>query len=580
MPWDANTTDRITRMVRGVSLANKCQLLFGAAIVLIIFAALCVPWFMTASIIDRGEGETARRIAAMWPNLPAQELLRPETAADLPEESSLAETPVVVRHVSGDRLPLIARGEGFAATSAQLFLTDPDANEQEEALRLGGTRLHRYARAIRSPDGVLRDMVLVEHSSPRAAGKIFINRIYLLTAGIFAGALAVLVFYLITTRLILEPVRRLRDTAERVRVGDLGIRADIHTGDEFEQLAEAFNRMLSDVEAGQEQIRGANKTLALKVNALEESNRALNEAARIKGEFLASVSHELRTPLNSIIGFAELLEEIAAQERPGEPVVVDAAQLAKRRRYLQNIVGAGRSLLEMIDDLLEMAKIEAGKVDLHVEPMNIAEACEGLLALIRPQADRKGVALALELPPTPADTTTRDAPEPAPSLPIIDTDHRKFHQIIFNFLSNAVKFTPEGGCVTLRAERLLGGAPEPQVRVSVLDTGPGIAAEHHERIFEKFAQIEGGHTREHAGTGLGLSICRELTAMIQGEIQLVSEPGRGSMFSLIVPLAMDPDKAAEMTLRTAGRSGAGFGAARAAHPRAAALSPQTTGVQT
>jgi signal transduction histidine kinase len=137
----------------------------------------------------------------------------------------------------------------------------------------------------------------------------------------------------------------------------------------------------------------------------------------------------------------------------------------------------------------------------------------------------------------------------------VQTDVKKFQQIIFNLLSNAVKFTDPPSktgrpaeTITLRAEKLTGVAPggeqAEQIRVSVIDTGPGIPPDEHERIFEKFYQLDGGHTREHSGTGLGLAICKEFAAILQGEIQVVSEPGRGSMFSLIIPVAIDAEEAA------------------------------------
>ncbi|TVQ30863.1 MAG: HAMP domain-containing protein [Phycisphaeraceae bacterium] len=538
-------------MTLGISLANKCQLLFGAAIVLIITGTLLAPWILLGRVMDAGELAAARQIAMLWPEVASEEIidatgaLDPDVEDDLdPDERGLAQ--LSIRYFDAERLDEIAQGQGFAAVAARRIRDDPDADEHMESLRLGQQRAYRYARPVRDEAGALQHVVVVEHVSPRAAGQLFINRLYLLSAGLFAGGLAVLVFYLITTRLILGPVRELRDTAERVHEGNLGIRAKIETGDEFEQLGEAFNRMLANLETGQEQLRAANKTLDLKVTELAESNLALYEGARLKGEFLANVSHELRTPLNSIIGFAELLEEIAENERPGQFGVIDESQYAKRRRYLQNIVAAGRSLLEMINELLDMAKIEAGKVDLHVEPLNVAESCEALLALIRPQAERKHITLSLELPkPAPLEDGDRGL--------VIETDHRKLQQIVFNFLSNAVKFTPSDGSITLRAERLFGGDGEPRLRISVLDTGPGIAREDQDRIFDKFTQLEGGHTRQHPGTGLGLAICRELTTLIQGEIQLVSEEGRGSMFSVIVPIHMDMERAAEMTMRLSGR---------------------------
>jgi two-component system, NarL family, sensor histidine kinase BarA len=217
-------------------------------------------------------------------------------------------------------------------------------------------------------------------------------------------------------------------------------------------------------------------------------------------------------------------------------------------------VTASRGLLEMINSLLEMARIEAGKATLALAPVDLYEACQGLLGLISPLAERKGIELVLEA---------------AKDLPTIETDLKKFQQVIFNFLSNAVKFTPpaEGsgshGRVTLRAELLpargSGGEESDQVRVSVIDTGPGIAPEDQSRLFQKFQQLDGGHTREHAGTGLGLAISKDLAAVLQGEIQLVSEPGRGSMFSLILPTKIDRERS---EVRSAPESKAAVAASR------------------
>jgi signal transduction histidine kinase len=525
-----------------VSLANKCQILFGAAVVVIIAAALTPPWIMLARIVDRGELETARRLIAAWPDQAAEVVTSPlvePPASEQPPRGDDLES-IRLRRIPGEAVGAVASGEGFAASSARAFSRNPRETEHTESLQVGALRIHRYARAVRDPSGRIDRVLLVEQVSSQAAGRILLTKLYLVGAGLFAGALASLVFFFILKRLILSPVRELRDTADLVRHGDLSIRADIKTGDDFEELAEAFNLMLADMESSQSALRGANTSLDLKINELARSNVALFEAARVKGDFLARVSHELRTPLNSIIGFAELLEETASAEQPGE-TVVDPQRHAKRLRYIRNIIGAGRNLLEMINDILDMAKIEAGKMDLHIEPMSVADSCEGLLALIRPQAERKGIDIAVECP--------------ADAEPLsIETDPRKLEQIVFNFLSNAVKFTPEGGRVTLRAEKMAGDETGPSVRVSVLDTGPGIAPEHQERIFEQFTQLDDGHTRQHAGTGLGLTICKELATMLQGEIQLVSELGRGSMFSLIVPLHYDPDRPARQSVRQAARA--------------------------
>jgi signal transduction histidine kinase len=188
-----------------------------------------------------------------------------------------------------------------------------------------------------------------------------------------------------------------------------------------------------------------------------------------------------------------------------------------------------------------MAKIEAGKIDVNIEQVNVLETCDGLVGLIRPQADRRGVRLTLQGP-------TADS-----MLPLIRTDPRKFQQIVFNFLSNAVKFTPDGGEVSLRAEKIRDPDGSPRIRVSVLDTGPGIPEEFHEAIFEKFRQLDTGHTKTHGGTGLGLAIAKELASILQGEIQVVSAPGRGSMFSLILPVELDLASAQEASRRVSSR---------------------------
>ncbi len=544
-------------MVREISLADKCQLLFGAAVTLIVFATLIAPWVLLRSVVDLNASDTAHELVDLWPTVPAVDPLETGPHESLSPEGGDSESKVILFKVERERFEEAAEQDEFVAASLRLFENDAALADHDEAVTSGWDRVFRHSRAVRSPSGDLTAIVWAEHRSKRAVGHLFVSRLYLVGAGILAGAGAVLVFHLITTRLILRPVRELRETADRIREGELTVRAEIETGDDFEELADAFNAMLEELAAGQAQLRALNQSLDFKVEELEKSNLSLHEAARVKADFIASVSHELRTPLNSIIGFAELLEGIARKERPqaGEALVLDPAQYEKRLRFLENIVLAGRSLLEMINELLDVAKIEAGKMDLHVERMSVATTCEALLGLIRAQAERKGITLKLEMPGGTSDLGLPSKPgaNGEGGAALIETDPKKFQQIIFNFLSNAVKFTPKGGVVTLRAERIVGGDSEPRVRVSVLDTGQGIPRDDRDRIFEKFTQIETGVTREHGGTGLGLAICRELTAMIQGEIQLVSEEGQGSMFSLIVPLAMSLDVATDQALRTAGR---------------------------
>ncbi len=547
----------IQSMIRGVSLATKCQLLFGAAIVLIIAAALLVPWLRTPIVVDASQLETSRQIARLWerttrdgPRLGPF----PLATSPAPNAEKRPDEPRI-EYVSAATFQTLSAQSDFLRVSLERFRKERKTpiNEHAESLWDGSQRVYRYALADRDDEtGALTGVLLLERRSPQAASQLLVNRVYLLVAGAFAMGLASLVFYLITTRIILKPVRTLRDVADRVRAGDLTARAAIPTGDEYEELGETFNAMLESLTETAERLRTTNRSLDLRIGELARSNSALYETAKLKGDFLANVSHELRTPLNSIIGFAELLQTIAVSESTRKDQSADdLASVMKRARYLDNIVNAGRTLLEMINELLEMAKIEAGKIDVNVEQVNVLETCDGLIGLIRPQADRLGVRLSLEGPT--ADNL----------LPLIKTDPRKFQQIVFNFLSNAVKFTPEGGEVTIRAENIRNGSGSPRIRVSVLDTGPGIPEEHQESIFEKFRQLDSGHTKSHGGTGLGLAIAKELASILQGEIQLVSAPGSGSMFSLIVPIEID--------------LGAAQDASRKASSRIASMQPDESG---
>lgn len=538
-------------MWRGISLANKCLLLFGGAVVLIVFMALSVPWFRMYSLIDDTQLDRSRDLADVWV---AREWAGPSAtpAAEPGEPGEPDEYGIMRAHrLSLEEAKAEAATDRSLARALRAFERDPRRSEFQSAAWRGIQREYRYYRALRDDapgmeegvtnGGELAGMIVLQRRNFAAAQLLIVNTVYVLIAGIVVLGLAMLVFYIITHQIILSPVRALKETAERVRQGDLGIRSEISTGDEFEELADTFNAMLGEILRTHDQLQAINSALDVKLNELAEANMALFESAKLKGEFLANVSHELRTPLNSIIGFAELMREGAlAEQEAGD----DSSRLAKRIRYLENIVTAGRNLLDMINGLLEMARIEAGKAHLQAEAVNIVSASQGMLGLIAPLAERKGLELKLEV---------------ASDLPLIETDQKKFQQIIFNFLSNAVKFTPSRdasgrpGRITLRVERLpgrgAGGAEaEDRVRVSVIDTGPGISAEDQQRLFNKFQQLDGGHTREHTGTGLGLAISKELAHILQGQLQLVSEPGRGSMFSLIIPMRVDRERVQEQQL--------------------------------
>jgi two-component system, NarL family, sensor histidine kinase BarA len=374
---------------------------------------------------------------------------------------------------------------------------------------------------VRTKPGDLAGAVIVNLPMDQTVKAINNNRAMLITAALITAILAMLSSYTIVRYVIVKPVKHLRDVSDAIAAGRLTIRSQIETGDEFEELSHAFNRMLHNLVAMQQELRDVNNNLDRKVDELAQANLALFEMNRLKSDFLATMSHELRTPLNSIIGFSEVL---AATEQLQE----------RHRRYASNIQSSGRMLLSMINDVLDLAKIESGKMEVRSDDFSIRDVCEGLTNLCRPVAERKNITLECRLD---------DA------IPLLRQDPGKLRQILYNLLSNAIKFTPEGGRVTLRAR------PEGRfVVIEVQDTGIGIAEEDRETIFEKFRQAklpgqgETVLTREHAGTGLGLSIVRELTKLLGGEVQLESQPGQGSKFTVRVPMLLPGNRKFEVTV--------------------------------
>jgi signal transduction histidine kinase len=228
--------------------------------------------------------------------------------------------------------------------------------------------------------------------------------------------------------------------------------------------------------------------------------------------FLANMSHELRTPLNSIIGFSQILEDRLTDQLS-----------EKHRRFLSNIHRSGEHLLQLINDLLDLSKIEAGRMELRAEPLDPAAVIHEVRELMRGVSAEKGVEIELELPPR---------------LPSLVTDPAKLRQVLLNLLSNAVKFSPPGSPVTLRAAPIFAGSPplhEDGVRIDVVDRGIGIAPHHQGLIFEEFRQVESDLARSSEGTGLGLALVRRLLELQGGLIQVDSAVGRGSRFTVFLP---------------------------------------------
>ncbi|HEV3263840.1 MAG TPA: ATP-binding protein [Gemmataceae bacterium] len=341
------------------------------------------------------------------------------------------------------------------------------------------------------------------------------NRAVLISTALVTALLIMGGSYVIVRYVIVKPVKHLKEVSDAIAAGELNVRSEIQTGDEFEDLSHAFNRMLRNLVSMQDRWRKVNADLDRKVDELAQANMALYESNRLKSDFMATMSHELRTPLNSILGFSEVLLS-------SNPLT------DKQQRWSRNIQTSGERLLNLINDILDLAKIEAGKMQVRLEEFSIHEVCEGQLNMFRPLAEKKNIDLRGQIDP---------------AIPLLRQDVVKLQQILSNLLSNAIKFTPEGGRVLLKAE-----VDMRHVVLTVSDTGVGIAPEEQELVFEKFRQSGNPLTREHAGTGLGLSIVRELSKLLGGEVSLQSELGRGSTFTVRLSLQLSAEPRLEFDL--------------------------------
>ena len=238
---------------------------------------------------------------------------------------------------------------------------------------------------------------------------------------------------------------------------------------------------------------------------IQEKSQQLEIASRHKSEFLATMSHELRTPLNAIIGFSEvLLQQMFGPLNP------------KQAEYLNDVLSSGRHLLGLINDILDLSKIEAGRMELDADTFSLVEALENAVTMVRERAARHQIVLALQV---------------SPGVDLIQADPRKVKQVLFNLLSNAVKFTPDGGRVDVSAARADG-----DIVVTVKDTGIGISPDDQGRIFEEFQQARRQSERSREGTGLGLSLAKRFVELHGGRIWVESEPGKGSTFTFTLPV--------------------------------------------
>ena len=330
-------------------------------------------------------------------------------------------------------------------------------------------------------------------SSAELENQIISNLLLLIIFILGVGIIVAIGFSLSVAKSISRPLREMEEAIAKVERNDLEARVKVVSNDEIGSLGEGFNRMVVEL-ARRERIK--------------QEKEIAESANRTKSEFLANMSHELRTPLNAIIGFSEILVDRTFGDLN-----------ARQGRYADNIMTSGRHLLELINDILDLSKVEAGKMELELAKTNIKELLENSLIMIKERALKHNINLNLHISDKLVDLE-------------IQADERKLKQIMFNLLSNAVKFTPDGG--EIRVEVKQDGE---ELCISVLDTGIGIKPEDQERIFDTFEQVGSEDTRNQQGTGLGLALTRKLTELHGGRIWLESEgEGNGSTFTIALPL--------------------------------------------
>jgi signal transduction histidine kinase len=319
---------------------------------------------------------------------------------------------------------------------------------------------------------------------------------------VLVGLVVALLASLFVARRVLGPLELLRKGTERIGGGDLDFRLNIKSGDEIEILADEFNKMTEHLSAA---YTGLERKVAERTQALTIANEKLEEASKLKSQFLANVNHELRTPVSAIIGYGRLV----LRETEGQ-----ISQL--QRENLQDLLHNAERLLSQIDSLLDFAKIEAGKIEVRVEPVSVEELIRGAISTVEPTLKNGDVRLIQEI---------------APGIPALNTDREKLRQIILNLLDNAVKFT-ERGEIKISASQQNGW-----FRLAVSDPGVGIGKENLTKIFEEFHQGDRSSNKKYKGTGLGLAIVKKFVNLLGGEVGVESEVGKGSVFTVTLPLA-------------------------------------------
>ncbi|MBM4017925.1 MAG: HAMP domain-containing protein [Planctomycetes bacterium] len=582
------------------TLERRGRFIFGLLVLLTVAACMWWPYWQIEQVVWSGEAARAQALArAYLQDYHAAQFLASDGRAAEPLRRAMTEQLARFGPLRGEKEPRrvqfkpAAQGQPqvppanlspFEESAVQTFLRHAD--ERRRWQPSGDALL--FAQAFRAEaeciachteykTGEIIDVVFLDLSAREANKTVLVNRLMLLVAGLLVVGFSIAFFYAVFRYSVVRPVRHLKDVADRVSEGDLKVRTEIDTGNELQDLSDAFNHMLDELAKSQADLRAATEARDAKLDDLAKANVALFEMNQVKNKFLTTMSHEFRTPLNSILGFAQILVD--------NPAVAADAKLL---RYARNVLSSGRMLLEMINDLLDLAKIEAGRLQVRCEKVSPQDIVEVACGMVRPML---------------AETSLRFTHEVDPAVPLMMTDATKVQQVLYNLVSNAIKFTEQGEVrVAVRpvldapdaaaaaaqadgiAQTLAGamtrgaaaattplpygrgsdsaaastpapaatpaavaeaapsrggspGAPRvTHVAFAVADTGPGIPRDEHLRIFERFTQLDSSYTRRYRGTGLGLSIVKELTGLLGGTVTVDSEEGRGSVFTVVLPV--------------------------------------------
>src|SRR5215472_16306624 len=409
-------------------------------------------------------------------------------------------------YVVSNTVALVAHPDLFLVLQRKDFSDLPQVSAlRNSAQETAGTGTYQnvYGKWVLASHAAVPDVgwtVMVERPLTEAYGPLIAS---LARTGsiLFVACLTAVGAAALLGRRVLNPIEELRRGAARLEAGDLETKLSVKTGDEFEELAEDFNRMAARL---RESYADLEKKVEIRTRQLEEKSRQLELESRHKSQFLANMSHELRTPLNAILGYTELILDNIYGDTP-----------QKMRSVLERVQINGRHLLGLINDVLDLSKIEAGELRLTLADYSLEDVVRTVFTGVEALAAGKGLAFKTEI---------------SPDLPRGHGDERRIAQVLLNLTGNAIKFTDTGE-VTINAS-----AHDESFTVAVRDTGPGIDEADQARIFGEFQQVDSSSTRSKGGSGLGLSIAKRIVEMHGGRIWVESKPGAGSTFSFSLPI--------------------------------------------